>query len=205
MAALPEEDVGEDFTANESSTTNLAGPDPNRRKPRVLLAACGCQAAKNFGLVCQSFTTWAEVRAVITNDAWHFVNRSFLPLDGSVTFHPDSDQWVFWQRNGRGLHVELQKWADIMVIFPLSANTIAKMLGGLCDNLLTSIVRAWDYEKTLYAVPSMEPSMWNTPLAERQIQSLRELGSTVIVKCGEIPDGITLHDALSEYVRVQCI
>ncbi|MED6134279.1 hypothetical protein PIB30_035549 [Stylosanthes scabra] len=165
---------------NESSRMNSARPDPTRRKPRVLLAACGCQAAENFGLVCQSFTTWAEVRAVLTNDAWRFVNRSFLPPDGSVTLYSDRDQPVFWQRNGWGLHVDLHNWADIMVIAPMSANTIAKMLGGLCDNLLTSIIRIWDYKKPLYAVPWMEPSMWVNPLTAKQIQSLRQLGIIVV-------------------------
>ncbi|MED6134277.1 hypothetical protein PIB30_035547 [Stylosanthes scabra] len=198
MAALPEEDVGQDFKTNESSTINPAGLDPTQRKPRVLLAACGCHAARDFGLVCQSFVTWAEVRAVLTNDAWRFVNRSLVPPDGSVTLHLDSQQWLFWQKHGYGLHVELQKWADIMVIFPMSANTIAKMLGGLCDNLLTSIIRIWDYQKTLYSVPSLEPSMWNTTLTMKQIQSLRKLGSIVIIKTGEIPE----PDAVSDVVRL---
>ncbi|MED6191962.1 hypothetical protein PIB30_005781 [Stylosanthes scabra] len=198
MAALPEEDVGQNFTTNGSSTMNSTGPGPAGRKPRVLLAACGCQAARNFGLVCQSFIEWAEVRAVLTNDAWRLVNRSLLPPDGSVTLHWDSQHWLFWQRHGWGLDVELQKWADIMVIFPMSANTMAKMIGGLCDNLLTSIIRRWDYKKTLYAVPSLEAPMWNTPLTMKQIQSLRELGITVITKTGEIPK----PDAVSDVVRL---
>lgn len=45
------------------------------------------------------------------------------------------------------LHIELRKWADVLLIAPLSANTLAKIAGGLCDNLLTSVVRAWDFSK----------------------------------------------------------
>lgn len=45
------------------------------------------------------------------------------------------------------LHIELRKWADVLVIAPLSANTLAKIAGGLCDNLVTSVVRAWDFSK----------------------------------------------------------
>jgi phosphopantothenoylcysteine synthetase/decarboxylase len=45
------------------------------------------------------------------------------------------------------LHIELRKWADVLVVAPLSANTLAKVAGGLCDNLLTSVVRAWDFSK----------------------------------------------------------
>lgn len=42
------------------------------------------------------------------------------------------------------VHIELRRWADALVIAPLSANTLAKLAGGLCDNLLTCVVRAWD-------------------------------------------------------------
>jgi phosphopantothenoylcysteine decarboxylase len=42
------------------------------------------------------------------------------------------------------LHIELRKWADALVIAPLSANTLAKIVSGICDNLLTLICRCWD-------------------------------------------------------------
>lgn len=47
------------------------------------------------------------------------------------------------------IHIELRRWADMLVIAPLSANTLAKIAGGLCDNLLTCVVRAWDFGKPL--------------------------------------------------------
>lgn len=47
------------------------------------------------------------------------------------------------------LHIELRRWADVLVIAPLSANSLAKLAGGLCDNLLTCIVRAWDFHRPL--------------------------------------------------------
>ncbi len=47
------------------------------------------------------------------------------------------------------LHIDLRKWADLLVIAPLSANSLAKMAQGLCDNCLTSVVRAWDFTKPL--------------------------------------------------------
>ena len=45
------------------------------------------------------------------------------------------------------LHIELRRWADVLLLAPLSANTLAKAAGGLCDNLLTCVVRAWDFSK----------------------------------------------------------
>ena len=53
-------------------------------------------------------------------------------------------------RAGRGdpvLHIELRKWADICLVAPLSANTLAKLALGLADNLLSSTLRAWDFAK----------------------------------------------------------
>ena len=47
------------------------------------------------------------------------------------------------------LHIDLRKWADLLIIAPLTANSLAKMAQGLCDNCLTSIVRAWDFNKPL--------------------------------------------------------
>lgn len=62
----------------------------------------------------------------------------------------DEDEWHAWKAIGDPvLHIDLRRWADLMVIAPLSANTLAKLAGGLCDNLLTCVVRAWDFDKPL--------------------------------------------------------
>jgi len=62
----------------------------------------------------------------------------------------DEDDWRSWKTVGDDvLHIELRRWADIMVIAPLSANTLAKVANGMCDNLLTCVVRAWDWQKPL--------------------------------------------------------
>ena len=58
------------------------------------------------------------------------------------TIYEDRDEWSMWK--GRGdqvLHIELRKWADVLVIAPLDANSMAKMALGLSDNLVTSVVR----------------------------------------------------------------
>ncbi|EIE76929.1 hypothetical protein RO3G_01633 [Rhizopus delemar RA 99-880] len=53
------------------------------------------------------------------------------------------------------LHIELRNWADIMVIAPLDANTLGKIANGLCDNLLTCVLRAWNVTKPVVACPAM--------------------------------------------------
>ena len=62
----------------------------------------------------------------------------------------DEDEWRQWGQVGDPVvHIELRRWADAFVVAPLSANTLAKVAGGLCDNLLTCVVRAWDFAKPL--------------------------------------------------------
>lgn len=60
-------------------------------------------------------------------------------------------------------HIELRDWADLLLIAPLSANTLGKMANGICDNLLTSVVRAWDPKKPIVAAPAMNTKMWEHP------------------------------------------
>ncbi|KAL5098109.1 hypothetical protein RYX36_002436 [Vicia faba] len=111
------------------------------RKPRILLATSGSVVAVKFANLCHCFCEWAEVREVATNTSLHFIDRTAIPKD--VTLYTDNDELSSWKKLGDSvLHIELRKWADIMVIAPLSANTLGKIAGGLCDNLLTCIVRA---------------------------------------------------------------
>ena len=97
------------------------------RKPRILLAASGSVAAIKFGNLCHCFSEWAEVRAVATRASLHFIDRAALPK--GVVLYTDEDEWSSWNKIGDSvLHIELRRWADIMVIAPLSANTLGKVI-----------------------------------------------------------------------------
>ena len=97
------------------------------RKPRILLAASGSVAAIKFGTLCSCFSEWAEVKAVATTASLHFIDRAAIPK--SVILYTDEDEWSSWKKIGDGvLHIELRRWADIMVIAPLSANTLGKVM-----------------------------------------------------------------------------
>ncbi|KAI3802533.1 hypothetical protein L1987_30667 [Smallanthus sonchifolius] len=149
------------------------------RKPRILIAASGSVAAIKFGNLCRCFLDWAEVNAVATQAALNFIDRTTLPED--VVLYTDEDEWSSWSKIGdRVLHIELRQWADIMVIAPLSANTLAKIAGGLCDNLLTSIIRAWDYEKPIFVAPAINTYMWTNPFTQRHLMAVDELGITLV-------------------------
>lgn len=129
-----------------------------------------------------------HVRVIATEHAKHFFN----PKDLSVLVYEDSDEWACWKgRSDPVLHIELRKWADVLVIAPLDANTLSKLANGLCDNLLTCVVRAWDLGKPLFFAPAMNTYMWEHPLTSRHINSLCEFGFKEIpciekvLMCGE--------------------
>lgn len=98
------------------------------------------------------------------------------------------------------LHIDLRNWADLMLIAPLSAHTLAKIANGLCDDTLSCVVRAWSFEKPLILAPAMNTAMWDHPLTKRQLDEVQSFGrkdSSVhivapqvkLLACGELGNG----------------
>jgi phosphopantothenoylcysteine decarboxylase len=86
----------------------------------------------------------------------------------------DEDEWP-GERYDRGAavaHIELRKWADIFVLAPLDANTLAKLAVGLCDNCLTCVWRAWDPARPVVLAPAMNTLMWENPFTRRHLRAL---------------------------------
>lgn len=110
----------------ETTITSKTVPQVIITKPKILLAASGSVATIKFDSLCRGFLEWAEVRAVATKSALHFIDQKTIPRD--VILYTDEDEWSGWKKIGdEVLHIELRKWADVMVIAPLSANTLAKV------------------------------------------------------------------------------
>ncbi|XP_077905415.1 phosphopantothenoylcysteine decarboxylase isoform X5 [Ictidomys tridecemlineatus] len=74
------------------------------------------------------------------------------------------------------LHIDLRRWADLMLVAPLDANTLGKVASGICDNLLTCVIRAWDRSKPLLFCPAMNTVMWEHPLTAQQVDQLKAFG-----------------------------
>ncbi|KAJ1910997.1 putative phosphopantothenoylcysteine decarboxylase [Tieghemiomyces parasiticus] len=94
------------------------------------------------------------------------------------------------------IHIDLRKWADILVVVPLDANTLAKVANGLCDNLLTCVLRAWDFTKPCVVCPAMNTHMWDHPFTGKHLRVLvDELHFRVIppisklLACGDLGIG----------------
>lgn len=128
---------------------------------------------------------YPSVKVVATKAAKHFFNWEELKKDlsspsVSIEFHSDEEEWRDWKKVGDPvLHIELRRWADILVIAPCSANTLAKLANGLCDDLLSCIVRAWDFKdpnKRLIIAPAMNTMMWESPFTQKHLETLVELG-----------------------------
>lgn len=67
-----------------------------------------------------------------------------------------------------------------MLISPLDANTLAKIACGICDNLLCSIVRAWDLQRPLLVAPAMNTFMWTHPLTGEHLEKIRSIGYHIV-------------------------
>ncbi|XP_039094075.1 phosphopantothenoylcysteine decarboxylase isoform X6 [Hyaena hyaena] len=74
------------------------------------------------------------------------------------------------------LHIDLRRWADLMLVAPLDANTLGKVASGVCDNLLTCVIRAWDCRKPLLFCPAMNTAMWKHPITAQQVGLLKAFG-----------------------------
>ena len=82
---------------------------------------------------------------------------------GCVLFR-DRDEWPGdgYRRGDPVLHIEFRNWADLLVVAPLDANTLAKFALGLCDNFLTCLFRAWDFSRPVILAPAMNTLMWQS-------------------------------------------
>ena len=96
----------------------------------------------------------------------------------------EEDEWPgeFYQRVDPVLHIELRRWADVLLIAPLDANTLAKLALGLTDNCLTCVYRAWDRTKPVVLAPAMNTLMWEHPATARHLQQIgADLGMSLCV------------------------
>lgn len=139
---------------------------------KILIGVTGGIAAYKL---CEVTSTLAkagvDVRVLMTQQAQNFVTALTF---AALSRHPVCTDDDFWSaRQGRPLHIELGEWADLFVIAPLSANTLAKLAHGLADNLLTNTVLASTCPVLL--APAMNTDMWQQQSVQRNWQQL-EIG-----------------------------
>lgn len=137
---------------------------------RVLIGIGGGIAAYK---VCQVISTLAklgiEVRAILTDNAQQFITPLTI---STLCRHPAYTDDQFWQAtNHRPLHIELAEWAEVILLAPLTANLMAKLVHGMADNLLTSTILA--STSPVLLAPAMNTEMWHQQSVQRNWQLLQ--------------------------------
>ncbi len=136
----------------------------------------------------------AQVKVIMTNHAKEFITPltlSTLSKNPVLTefYDPENGDW--------NSHIDLGLWADLYLIAPATANTIAKMAGGIADNLLlTAYLSA---RCPVLVAPSMDADMLNHPATTINIETLRAFGNTILEPAaGELASGLTGKGRMAE-------
>jgi phosphopantothenoylcysteine decarboxylase/phosphopantothenate--cysteine ligase len=153
---------------------------PLRGKRIVLGVAGGIAAYKAAELVRLFVKAEAEVRVVMTRNAQEFVGKlTFQTLSG----HPVSTDLFDLGQESEISHIQLADRADLVVIAPATADVIAKMAAGICDDLLTTLLLAT--RATTLLAPSMNVNMWQHPITQANLRKLVDTGRVQVVGPGD--------------------
>jgi len=152
---------------------------------KVLIGITGSIAAYKIAvLVRLSVKAGAEVKVIMTPAAGNFISPltlSTLSKNEVLSELSDNSTWAN--------HVMLGRWADVMLIAPLSCNTLAKMANGLCDNLLMAVYLSATCP--VVAAPAMDEDMWKHPSTKMNLERIASFGNHIIpVESGELASGL---------------
>lgn len=164
---------------------------------KILLGVSGSIAAYKIPhLVRLLVKEGADVRIVATPAALDFVSKLSL---STVSRHAvlselsDKETWAN--------HVALGRWADIMLVAPLSCNTLAKFAGGICDNLLTAVYLSATCPVSV--APAMDEDMWKHPVTVHNLHKIARWGNQVIpVEHGELASGLVGEGRMAEPEKI---
>lgn len=152
---------------------------------KILLGITGSIAAyKSVYLVRMLVKAGAEVKVIMTPSAKDFVSPLTLSTLSKNPVLVDLFDEQSWSN-----HVMLGRWADVMLIAPLSCNTLAKMANGHCDNLLLAVYLSATCP--VVVAPAMDEDMWHHPSTKNNIERLKSFGNKIIpVEKGDLASGL---------------
>ncbi len=152
---------------------------------KILIGITGSIAAyKSIYLVRLLVKAGSEVKVVLTPSAKDFVSSLTLSTLSKNPVLVDLFDEQSWSN-----HVMLGRWADVIVIAPLSCNTLAKMATGLCDNLLMATYLSATCPVAV--APAMDDDMWHHPTTKENLKKLESVGNKIIpVEKGELASGL---------------
>ncbi len=160
---------------------------------KIVLGISGSIAAyKSILLVRLLVKQGAEVKVILTPAAKDFVSPLVLS-----TLSKNEVVIDLFEENSWANHVALGRWADLMIIAPLSCNTLAKMAAGMCDNLLLAVYLSATCP--VLVAPAMDEDMWKHPSTKQNINRLQEFGNLIMpVTAGELASGLIGEGRMSE-------
>lgn len=157
------------------------------KKQNILIGITGGIAAYKIPLLIRLLVqNNYNVKVIVTDDAQHFVTPETLSVLSKnpvyTSFFNDKREW--------NNHIYLADWADIFVIAPATANTIAKIAHGYCDNLLMATYLS--YTKKVILAPAMDAEMWEHTTVKKNIEVIQSRKNHIIlpVEYGELASGI---------------
>jgi len=161
----------------------------------IILGVCGSIAAYKSALLVRLLVkAEANIQVIMTPDAENFIT----PLTLSTLSKKPVLTSYFEAKTGLwNNHVELGLWADAILIAPISANTLAKLSSGICDNLLTAVYLS--ARCPIYLAPAMDLDMWAHPATQYNIEKLKTYHNNIIPPgTGELASGLEGEGRMAE-------
>lgn len=188
----------------------LANGDFLGMKKRIILAVTGSISVyKSAFLARLLIKAGFEVRVIMTKGAMAFVTPlTFQALTGQAVHQDLLDETA---ELGMG-HIELAKWADLILIAPASANTLARLAMGMANDLLSTVCLAT--QSPIVLAPAMNQQMWANPAVQLNVQTLQDFGYKVIepqageqacgdLGVGRLPEPEFLFDFVQDFFAKQ--
>lgn len=161
---------------------------------KILLAISGGIAAYKMNYLVRDFVKkGAEVKVILTPSAENFVTKVTLSTLSKNAVYSD-----FYDQNGTwNSHVELALWADVLLVAPCTANTLAKMVHGICDNLV--IATYMSAKCPVFIAPAMDLDMYAHPSTKENLEKAERFGHHIIpAEFGELASGLEGQGRLAE-------
>ena len=144
----------------------------NLTNKRILLGVCGSIAAyKSADLIRRLKEMGAEVRVVMTQSAGEFITALTLQ---TLSHNPVHQHLLDCDSESNMSHIELARWADLVLIAPCSANFMSKLVQGMADDLLSTVCLAT--RAPIVYVPAMNNAMWENKATQENVTTLQQRG-----------------------------
>jgi len=162
---------------------------------KILIGVCGSIAAYKIATLVRLLKkAGAEVKIILTPAAKEFITPLTL---ATLSKNPVNIEFVKNKQGEWANHVELGLWADVFLIAPASANTLAKMAHGICDNLLLATYLSARCKVVI--APAMDLDMFQHPSTQHNLKTLQSFGYTIIEPTiGELASGLVGKGRMAE-------